>query len=115
MINVQDLGERISRMFNFMYEVNNDYYVLGRDYFRTCTDLELGVYKGFKEALEGDSKDWSIEQYKRVRKYVSDCQLSSRARKQKIVEFVRGLSEDEVESLSRQVDRAMEFALIAYK
>lgn len=102
MINVQNLGKRIFQMFNFMYEVNDDYYVLGKDYFSSCTDLEMGVYKGFREALEGDSKDWSIEQYKRVRKYVTDCQSDSRAREQEIVEFVRRLSEDEVESLSGQ-------------
>ena len=36
----QELGEKITRMFNFIYEVNNDYYILGKDYFRLCTDLE---------------------------------------------------------------------------
>lgn len=44
MVIAQELGEKITRMFNFIYEVNNDYYILGRDYFRLCTDLEIGVY-----------------------------------------------------------------------
>lgn len=115
MVNAQDLGERLTRMFNFMYEASNDYYVLGRDYFRPCTDLEMGVYKGFKEALEGESEDWIIEQYKRVRKYVSDCQPSSMDREKEIMEFVQGLSEEELESLGRQADRAVEYAQIAYR
>lgn len=34
MINAQNLGEKLIHTFNFMYEVNNDYYALGRDYFR---------------------------------------------------------------------------------
>lgn len=34
MMNTQDLGQRITRMFNFMYEVNGNYYVLEKDYFR---------------------------------------------------------------------------------
>lgn len=53
-------------------------YALGRDYFRPCTDMELEVYKGFREALEGGNEDWIIDQYKRVRKYMSDCQPRSR-------------------------------------
>lgn len=97
------------------YETNSDYYVLGRDYFRVCTDLELGVYMRFEEALESGSEDWIVDQYKRVRRYVSDCQPSSRAREQEIVEFIQGLGEEELESLSVQVDRAMEYARIAYR
>lgn len=56
MVIAQELGEKISRMFNFIYEVNNDYYILGRDYFRLCTDLEIGVYKGFKMLLTEKKK-----------------------------------------------------------
>ncbi len=114
MVNAKDLGERISRMFNFMYEAKDDYYVLGRDYFRPCTDLEMGVYKGFTEALESGDGDWIIDQYKRVRKYVSDVQPGSRVREQGIVEFVQGLDGEELESLRIQVDRAMEYARTAY-
>lgn len=43
----QELGEKIAGMYNFIYEINDDYYVLGRDYFRLCTDLEIDVYKRF--------------------------------------------------------------------
>ena len=111
----QDLGERITRMFNFVYEVNGDYYVLGRDYFRYCTDLEMDVYKGFREALEGKKEEWIIEQYKRVRKYVSDCRPDSRSREKEIAEFVQELSDEEWETLNRQVDLAMEYARVAYK
>lgn len=114
-MNAPDLGEKLTQMFNFIYEINGDYYVLGRDYFRLCTDMEMGVYKGFKEALESKSEDWIIEQYKRVRKYVSDCQPSSSIRAKEIKEFVQGLSEKELELLSRQVERAIEYAQIAYK
>lgn len=53
MISAQDVEERITRMFNFIYEVNGDYYILGQGYVRLCTDLESAVYKGFKEALNG--------------------------------------------------------------
>ena len=115
MVDAKDLGERISRMFNFMYEVKGDYYVLGRDYFRPCTDLEMEVYKGFREALKGGSEDCIVDQYKRVRKYVSDCQACNRAREQEIVEFVQRLGEEELESLSSQVDRAMGYAQSAYR
>ncbi len=114
MVNAQDLGERLSRMFDFMYEVNDGYYVLGRGYFRICTDLEKDVYKGFVAALEDGSEDWTIDQYRRVRGYVSDCQPTSRAREQEIVEFVCGLGEGELESLNSQMDRAMKYAQIAY-
>lgn len=115
MVDAKDLGERISRMFNFMYEVKGDYYALGRDYFRLCTDMEMGVYKGFREALESGNEDWIIDQYKRVRRYMPDCQPSSRARKLEIAEFVQGLCEEELESLSNQMDLAMKYAHIAYK
>lgn len=115
MVDANDLGERISRMFNFMYEVKGGYYVLGCDYFRLCTDLEIGVYKGFTEALEDGSENRIIDQYKRARKYVSDCQACSKAREQEIVEFVQRLGEEELESLSSQVDRAMGYAQSAYR
>lgn len=115
MINAQNLGEKLIHTFNFMYEVNNDYYALGRDYFRPCTDMELEVYKGFREALEGGNEDWIIDQYKRVRKYMSDCQPRSRDREQEIVKFVQGLSKEELKSLSSQIDRAMKYAQIAYQ
>lgn len=115
MVNAKDLGERISRMFNFMYEVKGDYYVLGRDYFRPCTDIEIKVYKGFREALEGGNEDWIIDRYRRVRKYVSDCQACSRVREQEIVEFVCRLSKEEIESLSSQADRATRYAQSAYR
>lgn len=114
MINAQNLGEKLIHTFNFMYEVNGDYYVLGRDYFRSCTDLEAGVYKGYKEALERTDDDWIIEQYKRVRKYVSDCQPGSRSRDKGLLEFVKGLKAEELESLSRQMDKAESYAQIAY-
>lgn len=114
-INAQDLGEKIVQTFNFIYEVEGNYYVLGRDYFRLCTSLEMEVYKGFKEALRGESEDGVINQYKRVRKYVSDCQVGSRAREQEIMEFVQKLGEKELESLSSQVDRAMRYAQIDYR
>ena len=115
MINSQDLGERIARMFNFMYKVNGDYYILGQGYFRLCTDLEIGVYKGFKDALSGKEEENIIEHYKRVRRYTSDCQPVSRTRDKEIVDFVQGLSEGELETLSRQVDRAASYAQIAYR
>lgn len=115
MVEAQDLGERISRMFNFMYEINGDYYILGRDYFRICTDLEIGVYKGFKDALDGKEEKYIIEQYKRVRKYTSDCQPSSRTRAKELVEFVQGLSEGDLEALSTQIDRVELYAQISYQ
>ena len=115
MVNAQELGERITRMFNFIYEVNGDYYVLGRDYFRLCTDLEIDVYKGFKGALDGNVEEIIIEQYKRVRKYTSDCQSASRTRDKKIVEFVQELKEEDFEALSMQVERAAAYAQIAYQ
>lgn len=114
-MNAQDLGERITRMFNFMYEVNGDYYVLGRDYFRLCTDLEMDVFKRFRETLESGNEDWIIDQYKRVRRYVCDCQPNSEERDNEIVKFVQKHGEGELESLSRQVDQAMEYAQTAYR
>ncbi len=36
MVDARELGEKITRMFNFIYEVKDDYYVLGRDYVRIC-------------------------------------------------------------------------------
>ena len=30
MVSAQKLGERIPRMFNFIYEINDDYYILGQ-------------------------------------------------------------------------------------
>lgn len=114
MVIAQELGEKITRMFNFIYEVNNDYYILGRDYFRLCTDLEIGVYKEFKNALDGKEECIS-EQYKRVRRYTSDCQLGSKARDKEIVEFVQGLREEELEMLSKQVAQAESYAQIAYQ
>ena len=74
-----------------------------------------GQYKGFEEALRDESEDGNIEQYKRVRKYVSDCQPGSRAREQEIMEFVQKLSEEELGSLNSQVNRAMRYAQIAYR
>lgn len=115
MVNAQELGERIIRMFNFIYEVNGDYYVLGRDYFRLCTDLEIDVYKGFRDSLDGKVKDVIIEQYKRVRKYASDCQSCSRNRDKEIVGFVQRLSTEKLEELSEQVDRTELYAQIAYR
>lgn len=46
---------------------------------------------------------------------MSDCQACSRARDQEIVEFVKRLSEEEMESLSSQVDWAMGYAQRAYR
>ena len=115
MVNAQELGERITRMFNFIYEVNSDYYVLGRDYFRLCTDLEIDVYKGFRDAFDEKVEEVIIERYKRVRKNTSDCQPSSRTRDKKIVEFVQGLNEKDLEALSMQVERAASYAQIAYQ
>lgn len=115
MVIAQELGEKITRMFNFIYEVNNDYYILGRDYFRLCTDLEIGVYKGFKNAIDGKEEGFIIEQYKRVRKYTSDSQPNSRIEDKELVEFVQGLREEEVEKLSKQVEQAELFAQIAYR
>lgn len=115
MINAQDLGERITRMFNFMYEVKGNYYILGQDYFRPCTDLEMGVYIGFKEALDRKEVGFIVEQYKRVRRYTSDSQPGNRNRDKEIVEFVQGLSEGDLESLNRQVDCAAAYAQIAYR
>lgn len=114
MINTQNLGEKLVHMFNFMYEVDGNYYALGRDYFRVCTDLEIGVYKGYEEALKEKEEDWIIEQYKRVRKYVSDCQPCSGSRDKGLLEFVKGLKAEELESLSRQMDKAEYYAQIAY-
>lgn len=73
MVNAHELGERISGMFNFIYEIDGNYYVIGRDYFRLCTDLEIDVYKGFKYAFDGKAEEVIIEQYKRVRRYTSDA------------------------------------------
>ena len=115
MVNAQELGERIIRMFNFIYEVNSDYYVLGRDYFRLCTDLEIDVYKGFIDALDEKVEEVIIERYKRVRKYTTDCQSADRTRDKKIVEFVQGLNEEDLEALSMQVERAASYAQIAYQ
>lgn len=115
MSRAQELGERIAEMFNFIYEVKGDYYLLGRDYFRLCTDLEIGVYKGFKDVLDGKVKGAIIEQYKRVRRYTSDCQPGSRTRDRGIVEFVQGLREEELEALNKQVDQAESYAQIAYQ
>lgn len=113
MVIAQELGEKITRMFNFIYEVNNDYYILGRDYFRLCTDLEIGVYKGFKNAIDGKDEGFILEQYKRVRKYTSDCQPNSRVRDKELVEFVQSLGEEELEILRKQVEQAELFAHIA--
>lgn len=115
MINAHNLGEMISRMFNFIYESNGGYYVLGRDFFRLCTDLEMEIYKSFKKSLEDSNKDWSIEQYKRVRKYVSDCQPSNKSNEKNIVRFVCELNEMDLKSLESQVNQAIEYASIAYK
>lgn len=100
MVIAQELGEKITRMFNFIYEVNNDYYIFGRDYFRLCTDLEIEVYKGFKNAIDGKEEGFIIEQYKRVRKYTSDCQPNCRVRGKELVEFVQSLGEEDLEMLS---------------
>lgn len=113
MVIAQELGEKITRMFNFIYEVNNDYYILGRDYLILCTDLEIGVYKGFKNAIDGKEEGFIIEQYKRVRKYTSDCQPNSRVRDNELVEFVQSLGEEELEILRKQVEQAELFAHIA--
>ena len=110
----QELGEKITRMFNFIYEVNNDYYILGKDYFRLCTDLEIDVYKGFKDAIDGKEEGFITEQYKRVRKYTSDCQPNSRVRDKELVEFVQRLDEEDLEILSKQVAQAESYAQIAY-
>lgn len=53
--------------------------------------------------------DRIIDQYRRVRRYVSDAQPGSRAREQGIVEFIQGLEREELDSLSIQVDWAMEW------
>jgi hypothetical protein len=111
----QELGEKITRMFNFIYEVNNDYYILGKDYFRLCTDLEIDVYKGFKDAIDGKEEGFITEQYKRVRKYTSDCQPNSRVRDKELVEFVQRLDEEDLEILSKQVAQAESYAQIAYQ
>lgn len=113
MIRAQELGEKIAGMFNFIYGINGDYYVLGRDYFRLCTDLKIGIYKRFKDAIDGKAEGVIAEQYKRVRRYTSDCQPSSRDKE--IVEFVQGLREEELEALNKQVDQAESYAQIAYQ
>ena len=115
MVDARELGEKIARMFNFIYEINGDYYILGQDYFRLCTDLEIGVYKGFEDALNEKEEGFIIEQYKRVRRYTSDCQSNSGIRDKELVEFVQGLRKGEVDILSKQVDRAESYAQIAYQ
>ena len=100
MVDARELGEKIARMFNFIYEINGDYYILGQDYFRLCTDLEIGVYKGFEDALNEKEED---------------CQSNSGIRDKELVEFVQGLRKGEVEILSKQVDRAESYAQIAYQ
>ena len=80
-----------------------------------CTDLEIDVYKGFKGALDGNVEEIIIEQYKRVRKYTSDCQSADRTRDKKIVEFVQGLNEENLEALSMHVERAVSYAQITYQ
>lgn len=115
MLSAQELGERITRMFNFIYEINNDYYILGQDCFRPCTDLEIDVYKGFIDALDEKVEEVIIERYKRVRKYTADCQSASRTRDKKIVIFVQGLNAEDLEVLSMQVERAESCAQIAYQ
>ena len=115
MVDARELGEKIARMFNFIYEINGDYYILGQDYFRLCTDLEIGVYKGFEDALNEKEEGFIIEQYKRVRKYTSDCQPNSRVRDKELVEFVQRLDEEDLEILSKQVAQAESYAQIAYQ
>lgn len=115
MVSAQELGERIIRMFNFIYEINDDYYILGQDYFRLCTDLEIDVYKGFIDALDEKVEEVIIERYERVRKYTSDCQSADRTRDKKIVEFVQGLNEENLEALSMHVERAVSYAQITYQ
>ena len=115
MVDARELGEKIARMFNFIYEINGDYYILGQDYFRLCTDLEIGVYKGFEDALNEKEEGFIIEQYKRVRRYTFDSQSNSRIRDKELVEFVQGLRKGEVEILSKQVDRAESYAQISYQ
>lgn len=100
MVEAQDLGERIIRMFDFIYEINDDYYILGRNCFRICTDLEIGVYKGFKDALDGKEEKYIIEQYKRVRKYTSDCQPGSRIRDREVC----GLRWDDIDLENGVID-----------
>lgn len=114
MINAQQLGEKITRMFNFMYEVNGEWYVLGRDYFRVCSDFEYGVYTQFCSALDNGDRKEIIFCYRRVRRYVSDCQPNDRERDMKIIQFVNELDADSLKSLSEQVSRAEEYANIAY-
>ena len=114
MVDARKLGEKIARMFNFIYEINGDYYILGRDYFRPCTGLEIDVYKGFKDALNGKEEGFIIEQYKRVRKYTSDCQTNSRIRDKELVEFVQRLGEEDLEVLSKQTEQAELYAQTAF-
>lgn len=77
--------------------------------------LILEIYKEFEEALRGESEDRNIDQHKRVRRYVSDCQFSSRAREQEIMEFVQRISKEELKSLNSQVNREMRYAKIVYR
>lgn len=114
MISAQNLGEKISRMFNFVYNVNGEWYVLGRDYFQPCTDNQLGVYNMFCKALETGDREEIISQYRRVRKYTSDCQPNDEERDIKIVQFVNGLDDDELISLNNQVIIAEKLATDVY-
>ena len=104
---VEDLAEKIANNFNFIYEIGDNFYILGRDYCKVCSEVLIDVYKGFLIAADEDDK---IENYMRVRRYVSDVQPPNRNRKQEILQVIGNNFED----VKKQFEEAKEYANIAY-
>lgn len=109
------LGKIIANKFNFIYETSNGYYVLGRDFNRQCTDLEIEVYKEYKEAVDSGDIEEIKRTYLRVRKYTGDVKASSRERQEDIVEFVIGLSNDDFAKLVYQHKLIEEYTKMVYE
>lgn len=104
---VEDLAEKIANNFNFIYEIGDNFYILGRDYCKVCQEDLIEVYKGF---LKEDDEDTKIENYKRVRSYLSDVQPPVRSRKQEILQVI----EESFEDVMKQFEEAIEYANMAY-
>lgn len=104
---VEELAGKISRNFNFIYQINDDYYVLGRDYCKKCSSFLIDVYKGYMDKCgESEKKD----NYKRIREYVSDVQVPDKNRESDILKII---SED-FENVLLQYEQAMEYAKKTY-
>ena len=104
---VEELARKISKTFNFIYKVNDEYYVLGRDYCKKCSSFLIDVYKGYMDKCDESEKK---DNYKRVREYVSDVQVPDKNRESDILEII---SED-FENVLLQYEQAMGYAEKTY-